>query len=532
VEEQFYVLFPLLLLALVSLRRRSQAMVLAALAFVSLTLAEWGWRRHAQANFFLPQGRAWELLAGAIGALAATRASALPRKAREGIAAAGLAAVLASFCLLDRFVPTPSLRLLPAVAGSAAILLCGQRDTWVGRFLALRPLAAIGLVSYSAYLWHQPLLAFTRLALATPLPLAWRAVLVVLTFVLAAWSWKYIEQPWRRTPARGERRTLTFAAALSMAVVAGGVAAASLADRMTTPLPPTVAAAFQRPPRAAACFDIPQARKDPARWCAINPGAEARPSFVLFGDSHALQSLEAFEAAARATGRTGIFTGFSGCPPLLDTELLTEPEGSERDCAALNRRMLSYVSDGGVNDVYLVSKWSYYTDRWDGSRWLQALGRDRSEPRTVENSRRAFAAGYAATVRKYTALGVRLHVLEQVPQQMYEPRAVYEQAQRAPALRRKAVLTAWSVPLAKHRALQAFPDAVLRRADLPAREVLNADALFCDSERCLIGVDAQPFYSDRSHLSAAGAQRLVPLLTQSLRGGLTPSRALGIMARP
>lgn len=531
VEEQFYAIFPLLLLVLAPLRRRWQALGLAALGLASLALAEWGWRRHAQSNFFLAHGRAWELLAGAIGAFAAARASALPRIAREWIAAAGMALVLASFVVLHPFTPTPSARLVPAVAGTAALLLCAQRDTWVGRGLALRPLVALGLVSYSAYLWHQPLLAFARLALATPLSLAWRGALVVLAFVLAALTWKFVEQPWRRASAHGQRRTLAFAAALSLAVMTGSVVAAALSDRMARPLPPRVAAAFQRPPRAAACFDIPQARQDPGRWCTINPGAQAHPGFVLFGDSHALQLLDAFEAAARATGRTGIFTGFSGCPPLLDTVLLTEPEGSERDCAALNRRVLSYVSDGGVSDVYLVSKWSYYTDRWDGSRYLQALGRNRSEPRTVESSRRAFAAGYAATVRAYAALGVRLHVLEQVPQQQYDPRAVYEQAQRASA-RTGAVLAAWSVPVATHRALQAFPDAVLRRPDLPAREVLNADALFCDSERCLIGEAGQPFYTDRSHLSAAGAQRLVPLLTNSLRRGLTPPQVLGIMARP
>jgi peptidoglycan/LPS O-acetylase OafA/YrhL len=531
VEEQFYLLFPLLLLATRRWTPRRRVALLGTLAFASLLAAEWGWRRHSGANFFLPQGRAWELLAGAIAAFAAMRAAALARGTRELLAAAGLVAVLASFVLLDRYTPSPSLRLLPAVLGTAALLLVAHGDTRVGRLLAWKPLVAVGLVSYSAYLWHQPLLAFARLALDAPLPLAWRWGVVALTFVLAALSWKFVEQPWRRAPRRGERRTLAFAAALAVAGLALGLAGTLAADRAVTPLPANVQAAFRRPPRADACFDIPQARKDPSRWCAIHPGAEAQPSFVLFGDSHALQLLETFEAAARAAGRSGVFTGFSGCPPLLDVVLLTEPEGSERDCAALNRRMLSWVSASGVRDVYLVAKWSYYTDLWNGTRYLQALGRSRAEKRSVENSRRAFEAGYAATVRAYAALGVRLHVLQQVPQQLYEPRAIYERVLKAPGEHAR-LLAQWSVPRARHLALQAFPDRVLRRADLPSREVLDADDLLCDAERCLLGTPSQPYYQDRSHLSAAGADRLLTLITPSLRAGLTPPEGGGTISRP
>ena len=178
--------------------------------------------------------------------------------------------------------------------------------------------------------------------------------------------------------------------------------------------------------------------------------------------------------------------------------------------------MLAQVRRAGIRDVYLVAKWSYYTEAWDTG-FVNALGRSRSDPSTVEGSRRAFRHGYEATVRAYAAAGVRLHVVEQVPQQEQEPRALYKRTESQGGAQAQALLSKASVTLARHHLQQAFAVSVLRAPGLPERELLNFDGVLCDPARCAIGTPGNPFYKDRSHLSAVGARRLVPPLVRSLR---------------
>jgi peptidoglycan/LPS O-acetylase OafA/YrhL len=513
VEEQFYLVFPLLLLATSRWGQRSRLALLLLLALASLALAQHGTLAHANANFFLPFGRAWELLAGSLAAMAAARAQSASPRVRQALAALGVALIATAVFGFDRTTPSPGFALLLPVLGTVLLLLWADARTAVGRLLAAPPLVGIGLVSYSVYLWHQPLLAFSRIALGTALPPAWRWGVIAASLLLAALTWRFVEQPFR-SARRGERRTLVLAGAASLAMVLVGGLGVLLAARMLATTSNEIAAAFEPPPRTTQCFDLPQGHARPDAWCAINSAAEARASFALFGDSHALQLLEGFEAAARTTGRTGLFAGFSACPPLLEVVLLYSPDHAQRDCEAMNRQMLAQVQRAQIRDVYLVAKWSYYTDPWSTG-FVNALGRTAADPATVESSRRAFRHGHEATVRAYAAAGVRLHVVEQVPQQENEPRAVYRRL--ATEGRAQALLADASITLARHHLQQAFATSVLRASDLPQRELLNFDDVLCDGERCAIGTSGNPFYKDRSHLSAAGAQRLVPALVRSLR---------------
>jgi peptidoglycan/LPS O-acetylase OafA/YrhL len=514
VEEQFYVVFPLLLVAPARLRPRTRFALLAVLALASLALAQHGALTRANANFFLPFGRAWELLAGSLAAMAAARAQSVPARVRQGLAALGVVLIAGAVFGFDRATPSPGLALLLPVSGTVLVLLWADAGTAAGRLLAVRPLVGIGLVSYSVYLWHQPLLAFSRIALGTGLPPAWRWGVIAASLLLGALTWKFVEQPFRAVRGARERRTLLFAGVASFAMVLVGGLGALLAARMLATTSSGIAAAFEPPPRTSQCFDLSQGHARPEAWCLANAGAEQGPSFALFGDSHALQLLETFEAAARSTGRTGVFAGFSACPPLLDVVLLYSPDRAQRDCEAMNRQMLAQVRRLGIRDVYLVAKWSYYTEPWSTG-FVNALGRTASDPATVEGSRRAFRHGYEATVRAYAAAGVRVHVVEQVPQQEREPRSVYRRLEAEG--RAQALLEDASVTLVRHHLQQAFAASVLRAPDLPRRELLNFDDVLCDGERCAIGTSGNPFYKDRSHLSAAGAQRLVPALVRSLR---------------
>ena len=214
VEEQYYLVFPLLMFALWRFGARSgsgprrAARVIAALSAISLVLAEIGWRVAPEANFFLLPTRAWQLGFGALAAFAWVNRAAWPAVARgrglaEAAAAAGALLVLGSVFLMDASVPFPSLAAVPPTGGAALVLLFATPGTVTGRLLALRPMVLVGLVSYGAYLWHQPLLAFARIAAPEMLgteTLGTGALfgIIGLTFALAAATLFLVERPFRR----------------------------------------------------------------------------------------------------------------------------------------------------------------------------------------------------------------------------------------------------------------------------------------------------------------------------------------------
>ena len=162
VEEQYYLIFPIFLLLIFRFSKNKVFWIIFIIAIVSLTLSEWGWRNKPSANFYLAPTRIWELLIGSISAFIIQDKGV---QKNNILAFFGLLAILLSIFLYDENTPFPSVYTLVPVLGVTMFILYGEEKTLVARFLGNKMLVSIGLISYSAYLWHQPLFAFTRLKL-------------------------------------------------------------------------------------------------------------------------------------------------------------------------------------------------------------------------------------------------------------------------------------------------------------------------------------------------------------------------------
>ena len=230
VEEQFYLVFPLLLLALVPRGKRATAWVLAVVAVLSLVSVQWFVATKPLAAFHLLPMRAWELLIGAI--FAVTRSSEAPHQvSRGGIASAlswlGLALILAPVFVYDASTPFPGVTALPPTVGTLLVIMFASESNAVGRMLSSRVLVGIGLASYSAYLWHQPLFAFIRLlSPEEPATGVWLAAIAATT-LLSFLSWRFVERPFRSR----ERFSRTAIFALTIVVGAVLVGAGFAIDR-------------------------------------------------------------------------------------------------------------------------------------------------------------------------------------------------------------------------------------------------------------------------------------------------------------
>lgn len=207
VEEQFYIVFPLVLLALWRMRHyQSRSLLLSIFlvcAIASFALSVFASYVQPIANFYLPVTRAWELLAGSIIALRLRGEP--PAKTRDGpwLAGVGLILVMIAVLWIDDTTPWPGpLTLLPVV-GTCLILAHARDGCLIGRILGLKPIVWIGLLSYSIYLWHQPLFAFARIAESgDPEPLL-MLILALATVALAWCSWWFVERPFRKPHRRG-----------------------------------------------------------------------------------------------------------------------------------------------------------------------------------------------------------------------------------------------------------------------------------------------------------------------------------------
>lgn len=224
VEEQYYILFPLLLWLCRRWNVRAVMVLFAGMALLSLAVAEWGSRAWPDAAFYLLPTRAWELLMGAMAAaLTLHRPQPLGTPAlRQCLSLVGLALIAWSVMAFDESVRSPSLLILLPTLGAVLIILCATPGTWAQALLASKLPVTIGLISYSAYLWHQPLFAFARVLLReAPSPMLMLGLSVV-AMVLAYLSWRFVEAPFR-VKGRIGRQTVFVASALgSLAFVAVG----------------------------------------------------------------------------------------------------------------------------------------------------------------------------------------------------------------------------------------------------------------------------------------------------------------------
>ncbi|PTM98853.1 acyltransferase family protein [Mycoplana dimorpha] len=359
VEEQFYLLFPLLLLFLWRRRRSWMAVAVAVLAVASLALSQWASSHAPAMNFYLLPTRTWELLAGALVAFRQFHGRAAPRAADDVLAAAGLSLIVFSIFYFDEGTPFPSVYALVPIIGTVLVLHYARSGGWTARLLSLPLLVGLGQISYSAYLWHQPVFAFLRLS-SPALPSSGAIFGACgLTLVLAYLSWRLVEQPFRKNRVR----LVVSPRRLSGAVAAGILAfsAFAMAGVYTDGLP-------WRLPRYIQEFaaDTTWSRKClhqlgtdwqfPERDCIYNAGKPQK--FAIWGDSvsSSITPVLAQRLAGNGIELHQLTHGF--CAPIPGVS----SDGTEgaRECGKFNRDAYRYIIDQRIDTVVLFASWAAF----------------------------------------------------------------------------------------------------------------------------------------------------------------------------
>jgi peptidoglycan/LPS O-acetylase OafA/YrhL len=484
VEEQFYIIIPIVLYVTFRLYRRMAWPLFALAALASLALSIFLTDKGPTANFFLLPTRAWELLLGSIIVLARLP-SVDNRIVREALAALGLSLIAFAVTTYTIATPFPGFAALAPTLGAALIIQmgCGEKTTLVGKALSWRPLVGVGLISYSLYLVHWPIIVFARYVFLRDL-MGWEIVAVVVSsLVLAYFSWRLIESPFR-LHTRAEARWPLFAVTAS---VLFALTALGLVGTWTN--------GFQarfpnfRPPQAAEegddvwlsgrCF---LKNQDAAAWkgdlCVRTTGAPRNA--LLWGDSFAAHYIPGLIKNQDRLSHNVVQYTFAGCPPILSYRSYARP-----GCESFNARVFDVIERYRIDTVVMSSNW--------------------------EQLRQRGLSGLRETVDHLKAAGVKVYVLGQSPLFPFDVDILDFRA----AGREPDGGAAW---------YSSFNPAVNAPLHLASGSAVFIDPLptFCRGRICDYKSRHQLIFDDYGHFSAYGSDVAItsyfPLVTGRISG--------------
>ncbi|QDF98958.1 hypothetical protein CJ010_21675 [Azoarcus sp. DD4] len=537
IEEQFYILWPVVALLAWRLRIDMGRVIVALLAAsllacVALTLSD------RASSYFLPLTRAWELLAGALLAWRGHSVGGLPAvvtgRPADRMAYAGLALLLLALVFIDEDSHFPGAWALLPVVGAVLLMAAGPQATLNRHLLSNRLLVGIGLISFPLYLWHWPLLSLARIVF--PAPSAWLIGAAVCLAVALAWlTWRLVERPLRHG------RGMTVAAlAVSAVLVAGLGASVSKRDGLPFRLKDAQAA---KEAGALEWTDALGAGEDCRRLLPAGfpgtclAGDASRPAdAMLIGDSHANHYYWGLSSELAAMGVNLLQVAEAGCPLLYGLDV--HKSDAPLHCRQIATAALDHaVSRPEVHTVFLSARW---VAAMTGTQ-LKGLGDEARQlrPLLVEGGKEigrdeTIARALDGTLARLVAAGKRVVVLESVPELDFNARECIAWTPNRFVSRTPRPDCTVARELIDARARAYRPRLAEVFARHPQVAVLDPLGLMCDERACYGRRDGVLLYRDDDHLSLDGshwlARQLRPQLTALLERPVVAATGLAMTA--
>jgi peptidoglycan/LPS O-acetylase OafA/YrhL len=496
IEEQFYLFYPLTLAFIGRYVPRLQGQALIALAIVSFAGCIWGSYHAYAANYFLAPPRAWELLLGGVLATSGQR-SLKSQIANELLAVAALVTLAFVTKLYSPNIRYPGWYAIAPCAASAILIQTGrQQSTLVGKLLSLRPFVFTGLISYSLYLWHYPLLVMASYYFLQEFHGFRLGMLIASIYLLAVASWKWIEMPIRRRQLLESNRCfVSWALIVSLVILATGILYWK-SDGLPWRFPPETRVQGiawlwegEFPPKCVSLsFDTIAA----GRLCSVGPQDDAAVRGVVWGDSHAMALLPAYEQLAKLHHMRLYFAVRTSCRPLVGTSKRPWSEAWNSQCGGFNDAAAQAVRQLDPRLLILNAHWS------DLDADLVSQSSADADP---EDSN--FKRGLLETLRASGSIKRSVCIVLDVPEYKYDlPKAL--------GVARKRGIAEDFLKLTRAAAQEQFsaPERDIRELAQQHRTLRYADPkdLLCRGDSCIFESGGELLYGDADHLSWVGAQ--------------------------
>ncbi|MDB6058016.1 MAG: oatA 4, partial [Verrucomicrobiales bacterium] len=490
VEEQFYLLFPLVVLLACRWRRIQPLKILLALLCLSLGWSIFETYKHPAYAFYLLPSRAWELLLGAVLAAAGNRSSTF-RWVHEAAGLLGLGMIVAAMLSYDSKTSFPGLGAVGPCVGTALLIFSSQgTPSTVGKMFSFKPVVFVGLISYSLYLWHWPILVFAKYLQPTGLTAMTRALLLLASAGIAAVSWKFIETPFRQKLVCGVRRQIfaTFAVATALSIIAATLILRGSGFESRFPasvlafLDYSVIRSDRKPLDGTRVFKVEVGSKEAAagEFPVMGPTATATNfEFVVWGDSHAGSIIPVIDDLCKKYGMHGIEAVRSSTFPSVN---FREPNSDGDEAAKFNTAVFDYICAKKIPNVILAGRW---------------IGYVASEARRLS---------FNSTIDQLRQRGCNVYVMKDVPAEKFDvPRAAAVFALRG------LEINPFCISQLEHEEATRLFEPWYRELEQHGATVLDPARFFVENGRCIVLRAGHLLYADSHHLTIDGARELAPL---------------------
>ncbi len=503
VEEQYYLLFPVVI---IGLRRISPKCLLPGvflLCLLSFILSVACTSRNPSFNFYLLPTRAWELLLGAILA-SIPKQPDCSRRLAEALSITGFLMILWPVIWYNRQTPFPGVSASLPCVGTALVLWTNDKVlTSVGRLLAARPLVFCGLISYSLYLWHWPLLVFLKYSIRDQISATQRGALMLITIILAVMSWRYVETTFRaRRILAGRLEIFTFAAIATVTLLIAG-----LAIHRTNGVPSRIPASALKYANAVTehSFRAEMGPKEVVaeKFVELGYGDKHRPvDIVVWGDSHAMALAPVLDVLCKEYSIRGLAATHSSTAPLLGYTS-TGRFALHSDSVDFNNAVVEFIRRKNVPNVILVAVWSGYV---------------------VQDGMEAVRQAMFRTIQALEASGAKVWVVREVPKHPWNvPKVLASAVWHRRGSPETLGMTSSEFREQFERQSMIFRDVASRSSNVT---VMDPTRWFLDSEgRFRIAAAGESLYADNHHLSVAGAMMVKPMFEPifvNVRTGFSP----------
>jgi peptidoglycan/LPS O-acetylase OafA/YrhL len=487
VEEQYYLLFPLFIILAWRYGRRAIFIVIAIVAALSLGLAQYESGAHPIANFYILPTRAWEIFIGAAVAMFLGGRACLDHPLDNFLSGLGLFLIVFSVFSFSAGTPFPGVYGLVPTCGAALVILSAGPKTYVNKLLTLRPLVGLGLISYSAYLWHQPIFAFARMRSLYDLGGEQSILLAGLSVFLAWLTWLLIETPFRNGNVFVNDRLrvitpLAFSVLLLVGLIGTIFGEFPLRDNVETALELRI-----------------RVNQGLSEECDYNSDFYqkpvcthgANPVLAIWGDSFAMHLVDGIENANPTLNF--VQATRSACGPFIGLSLIDRKDqlSAAQACLSFNRSVLSYLeATPEITDVVVSGKFNQYVGPHD---FLTDEG--------IRSGDSGLAtAAFEQTIRKLEVLGKRVWVIS--------PPAMSGDQIGGCLIKQSRFggdIEACAFPVTKHEAYDAGAIEFLRTIQNNGTRVVWLPDFTCSTDRCAASEEGVFLYRDAGHLSHEGS---------------------------
>ncbi len=536
VEEQFYLLYPIFISVVWRLGKRWLFVVLVIVLLSSLGIAEWSLTYDPEAAFYLLPARGWELIVGGLAAVytifkkSITPHTVFQNWLNEFFGICGIFLIGYAVFTFDSTVSFPGFNALFPTVGAVLIILFSSPRTRVGKLLGSRVFVGLGLLSYSTYLWHQPLFVFTRYFYRSKPSSITFCILILLSVVLAYLSYLYIETPFRRK--KQFNRKIIFSYSITGSLLLIGIGYFIML---------THGFSFRKPDNIQ--WATLGAKRDAiGRVCEMHevdgyPGVqlcyfgdlESDQLVGLYGDSHAFALSYQLDSDFKEVGLKGVSLGITGGCQVDPRSSSKGRKKETKACMKSFKSLLNYV-EGNLGSIIIASRWTFRLypvsgtidslvfDNGEGGREsedyreYQVLGDDGEFYLSGRQKKKSLTQ----MMHSFLSTGVNVILVYPIPELGWN---VYAENMRY-YLRKGDLLPELSSSYSLYKKRNKFVIDVFNQIQNRENLVrIRPDEVLCNmhrQSRCMGQIEGVPLYYDDDHVADAGAQRIVDMIIPRL----------------